>query len=83
MNLVSSDDKYTLHIHNNGTHATNGRVMKQAALLGLGVTRLVDVYVDVDIKSGNLVEVLPKYAESTQLSIVSPPVKYQLKRVAR
>lgn len=81
-NLVSSDDKYILHIHNNGTHATNGRVMKQAALLGLGVTRLVDVYVDADIKSGNLVEVLPKYAESTQLSIVSPPVKYQLKRVS-
>lgn len=81
-NLVSTDDKYTLHIHNNGTHATNGRVMKQAALLGLGVTRLVDIYVDTDIKNGNLIELLPKYAETTQLSIVSQPVRYQLKRVS-
>lgn len=81
-NLVSADDKYILHIHKNGTHATNGRVMKQAALLGLGVTRLVDIYVDADIKNGNLVEVLANYAETTQLSIVSQPVRYQLKRVS-
>ncbi|AIT08933.1 LysR family transcriptional regulator [Candidatus Francisella endociliophora] len=79
--LISKKDKYTLHIHNNGTHATNGRVMKQAALLGLGVTRLVDIYVEADIKNGNLIEILPEYAEKTQLSIVSLPVKYQLKRI--
>ncbi|QLE78384.1 LysR family transcriptional regulator [Francisella sp. Scap27] len=81
-NLVSTNDKYTLHIHNNGTHATNGRVMKQAALLGLGVTRLVDLYVDAAINNESLVEVLSEYAENTQLSIVSQPVRYQLKRVS-
>lgn len=81
-NLISTDDKYILHIHNNGTHATNGRVMKQAALLGLGITRLVDLYADADIKNGSLVEILPEYAEATQLSIVSQPVRYQLKRVS-
>lgn len=79
--FVSEKDKYTLHIHNNGTHATNGRVMRQATILGLGVARLVDIYVEADIRNGNLVEVLPDYAEKTQLSIVSQPVKYQLKRI--
>lgn len=75
-------DNYILHIHNNGIHVTNGRVMKQAALLGLGVTRLVDIYVESDIKNKNLVEILPEYTETTQLSIVSLPVKYQLKRIS-
>ncbi|APC91378.1 MULTISPECIES: LysR family transcriptional regulator [Francisella] len=80
--LVSTEDKYTLHIHNNSIHITSGRVMKQAALAGLGITRLVDVYVESDIKNGNLIEVLPDYAETTQLSIISLPVKYQLKRIS-
>lgn len=80
--LISDNDSYILHIHNNGTHVTNGKVMKQAALLGLGVTRLVDIYVQADIRNKNLVEILPEYAETTQLSIVSLPVKYQLKRVS-
>ncbi|AEE26526.1 LysR family transcriptional regulator [Francisella hispaniensis] len=79
--LISNKDKYTLHIHNNGIHVTSGRVMKQAALLGLGVTRLVDIYVDTDIKNGKLVEILPEYKEETKLSILSLPVKYQLKRI--
>ena len=34
-----------------------------------------------DIKNKNLVEILPEYTETTQLSIVSLPVKYQLKRI--
>ena len=38
--FISDKDNYTLHIHNNGIHVTNGRVMKQAALLGLGVTKI-------------------------------------------
>ncbi|BCD90210.1 LysR family transcriptional regulator [Francisella halioticida] len=79
--LISGKDNYTLHIHNNSIHVANGRVMKQATLLGLGVTRLVDIYVDSDIKNKNLVEILPEYAETTQLSIVSLPVKYQLKKI--
>ncbi|AJI73394.1 transcriptional regulator [Francisella tularensis subsp. novicida GA99-3548] len=79
--LISNKDKYTLHIHNNGIHVTSGRVMKQAALAGLGITRLVDIYVESDIKNGNLVEVLSDYTETTPLSIISLPVKYQLKRI--
>ncbi|AJI66916.1 lysR substrate binding domain protein [Francisella tularensis subsp. holarctica] len=55
--------------------------MKQAALAGLGITRLVDIYVESDIKNGNLVEVLSDYTETTPLSIISLPVKYQLKRI--
>ncbi|WP_407877985.1 LysR family transcriptional regulator [Francisella sciaenopsi] len=81
-NFKSINDKYTLHIHNNGFHATNGRVMKQATLLGLGITRLVDIYVDADIKNGKLVEILSEYREETKLSVVSLPVKYQLKRIS-
>ncbi|MED7788988.1 LysR family transcriptional regulator [Francisella sp. 19X1-34] len=77
----SGINNYTLNIHNNGIYVANGKVMKQAALLGLGVTRLVDIYVDADIKNKNLVEILPEYTEITQLSIVSLPVKYQLKRI--
>ncbi|QIW10427.1 LysR family transcriptional regulator [Francisella sp. LA112445] len=80
--FVSDKNSYTLHIHNNGTYVANGKVMKQAALLGIGVTRLVDIYVDADIKNKNLIEILPEYAETTQLSIVSLPVKYQLKRIS-
>lgn len=80
--LTSLKDKYIIHIHNNGIHVTSGRVMKQAALSGLGVTRLIDVYVESDISKGRLVEILPEYAEITQLSIVSPPARYQLKRVS-
>ncbi|WP_150466484.1 LysR family transcriptional regulator [Francisella sp. SYW-9] len=80
--FISNKDNYTLHIHNNGTYVANGKVMKQAALLGLGITRLVDIYVDADIKNKNLIEILPEYAETTQLSIVSLPVKYQLKRIS-
>lgn len=49
--------------------------MKQAALAGLGITRLVDIYVESDIKNGNLVEVLSDYTETTPLSIISLPVK--------
>ncbi|MBK2009271.1 LysR family transcriptional regulator, partial [Francisella orientalis] len=81
-NFKSINDKYTLHIHNNGFHATNGRVMKQATLLGLGITRLVDIYVNADIKNGKLVEILSEYREETKLSVVSLPVKYQLKRIS-
>lgn len=46
--------------------------MRQAALSGLGVTRLVDAYVQADIARGTLVEVLPDWAEPTPLSMVCP-----------
>ena len=79
--LILTKDKYILHIHNNGIHVTSGRVMKQAVLAGLGIARLVDIYVESNIKNGNLIEVLPDYAETTELSTISLLVKHQLKRI--
>ena len=66
-----------------GRKAVTGRVMRQAALAGLGVTRLADVYCQSDIDKGTLVEVLPAWSEETPISLVSPPVKHQLQRVRK
>ncbi|NHI01659.1 LysR family transcriptional regulator [Oceanimonas sp. MB9] len=65
----------------NGFRITSGRAMRQAALSGLGVTRLTDAYVQTDIDRGALVEVLPEWSQTTQLSLVCPPHRFQLQRV--
>lgn len=41
-----------------GIKAATGRTMRHAALSGLGVTRLTDVYCHADLASGRLIEVL-------------------------
>lgn len=64
-----------------GFKVVSGHAMRQAVLSGLGVTRLVDVYVQADIARGELVEVLPDWSETTQLSLVCPPHRFQLERV--
>lgn len=64
-----------------GLRIISGRAMRQAALAGLGVTRLTDAYVQADIVRGDLVEVLPEWSEATPLSLVCPPHRYQLARV--
>ncbi|MTI16380.1 LysR family transcriptional regulator [Rhodobacteraceae bacterium RKSG542] len=64
-----------------GFQITNGRVMTQAALAGFGVARLGNIYTDALIASGKLVEVLPDWQEETQIWLVSPPSRHQLKRV--
>lgn len=64
-----------------GYRIISGRAMRQAALSGLGVTRLADAYVQADIARGTLVEVLPDWAEPTPLSMVCPPHRFQLQRV--
>ncbi|GAA6167971.1 LysR family transcriptional regulator [Sessilibacter corallicola] len=64
-----------------GMKVVSGRVMRRAALAGLGVTRLADVYCQSDIDKGRLVEILPDWSEQTPIAMVSPPVKHQLKRV--
>ncbi|MGD8170296.1 LysR substrate-binding domain-containing protein [Vibrio sp. TRT 21S02] len=69
-------------IHTNkGMKTATGRTMRQAAIAGLGVTRLTDVYCHSDIENGRLVEVLPEWKEQTPLSLVCPPTKYQLQRI--
>lgn len=65
----------------NGMKLINGRVMRKAAIDGLGITRLVDIYCQADIANGRLVEVLPAWSEATPISLVSPPLRHQLERV--
>ncbi|WP_258176853.1 LysR substrate-binding domain-containing protein [Photobacterium damselae] len=55
--------------------------MRQAAISGLGVTRLTDVYCHTDIQNNRLIDVLPNWSEKTPLSLVCPPTKYHLLRV--
>ena len=64
-----------------GMRIISGRVMRQAALAGLGITRLTDIYIQHDIDQGHLVEVLPDWSTSTPLSMVCPPHQHQLRRI--
>lgn len=64
-----------------GFKIVSGHAMRQAALSGLGITRLVNVYVEADIARGDLVDVLPDWSDTTPLSLVCPPHRYQLERV--
>lgn len=64
-----------------GFQIANGRVMCQAAEQGLGVARLADPYVNVALREGRLVEVLPEWRQTTPLSLICPPARYQLNRV--
>lgn len=80
--LVREAEQHLVHAKN-GVRIVSGRAMRQAALAGLGVTRLADVYVQADIARGDLVEVLPQWSDTTQLSLVCPPHRYQLLRVRR
>ncbi|MCG8425816.1 MAG: LysR substrate-binding domain-containing protein [Chromatiales bacterium] len=75
------DDQECSVFAEKGFQIANGRVMYQAALAGLGVSRLADVYVQAAINQGRLVEVLPDWREVTPLSLISPPARYQLHRV--
>lgn len=66
---------------NKGLNVANGAVMCQAAVAGLGVARLADVYVSSLLKQGKLVEVLPHWRETTALTLLCPPSQHQLFRV--
>lgn len=79
--LKKGNAQRTINI-DNGMKVISGRVMKKAAIAGLGVTRLADVYCQADIKSNKLEEVLPDWAETTPISIVCPPKRHQLKRIS-
>jgi len=78
--LSSATEQCIVYV-NKGLKVTSGKVMRQAALAGLGVTRLADIYVQSDIDQGRLVDVLPEWNETTQLSLIFPPIRYQLQRV--
>lgn len=78
--LSCKAERVTIHV-DDAIKVSSGRVMRQAALAGLGVTRLPDVYVQEDLKNGRLVEVLPDWSEETQLTLICPPLRHQLHRV--
>ena len=73
-------EEYNVHFQK-GFQVGNGEVMKKAAIAGLGVARLIDVYVLDELKEGSLVEVLPDWRIETPVSLVCPPNRYQLHRV--
>jgi DNA-binding transcriptional LysR family regulator len=73
-------ERVTIHVEN-AIKVSSGRVMRQAALAGLGITRLPDVYVQEDLHKGRLVEVLPDWSEETQLTLICPPLRHQLHRI--
>ena len=79
--FTHGDEKQTLRAEG-GIKVISGRVMRHAAMAGLGVTRLTDVYVQADLDHGRLVEVLPEWAESTPVYLVCPPLRYKLNRVS-
>ncbi len=78
--FINRDQQVTVQA-DRGFRIANGRVMYQAALAGLGVARLADVYVEAAIREGTLVEVLPDWSQTTPLSLVCPPARHQLHRV--
>lgn len=75
-----SDDRLKVSFEN-GFKIPNGRVMQQAALSGLGVARLADIYVQASIQRGDMIEILPEWAQSTDLWLVCPPTRHQVQRV--
>jgi DNA-binding transcriptional LysR family regulator len=64
-----------------GMKIVSGRLMRKAALAGLGITRVADIYVRSDLEAGHLVEILPDWSQNTPLSLVCPPIRHQLARV--
>ncbi len=78
--MTRGKEQRIIHVEK-GMKVVSGRAMRRAAIAGLGVTRLADVYCQPDIDNGQLVEVLPQWSEKTPISLVCPPVRHQLARV--
>ncbi len=78
--LKNGEEQKIIHMKK-GMRVATGRTMRQAAISGLGVTRLTDVYCHTDIQNNRLIDVLPNWSEKTPLSLVCPPAKYHLLRV--
>ncbi|GAB3483584.1 LysR family transcriptional regulator [Marinomonas epiphytica] len=78
--MSKNQQQRIIHI-DQGIRINSGRTMTRAAIDGLGVTRVADVYCQANINKGDLVEVLPDWAEETPISLVCPPNRYQLSRV--
>ena len=60
----------------------NGNVARLAALSGLGIARLPGFYVEEDIKSGQLIEIMDNWhIPDSRVSIVYPQARYRIQRV--
>ena len=79
--LKRGDEQRMVPVAGKGTRMVSGRVMRNAAVAGLGATRVGDVYVQSDIRDGRLIQILPEWSETTSLSLVCPPLRHQLARV--
>ncbi len=79
--LFEKDNIQQTVIATTGFQATNGLIMLKAAKAGLGIARMTALRTQQAINEGSLVEVLADWAKPSQLSIVCPPHRYQLKRV--
>lgn len=79
---MSKDGSSEEHVVSHDLKCRNGYVMKLAAIQGLGVCRLPDIYLESAVAGGELVELLPDWRASTHdLAIVYPRYRYKLKRI--
>ena len=70
------------HTPDAALHCGSGAVMIQAAKAGVGIAFLPDIYITEELKTGNLVQVLPDWMERTSpAQLIYPPSRYRLKRV--
>jgi DNA-binding transcriptional LysR family regulator len=60
----------------------NGYAMRQAALNGLGIAHLPNLYVQDHVDSGELIVLMPNWLEGTSpCNILYPPSRFRLKRL--
>ncbi|WP_413112560.1 LysR family transcriptional regulator [Thaumasiovibrio sp. DFM-14] len=79
--LTNNEETVKVHAHHGRTIA-NGRIMYQLATAHRGIARLSELYVKNEIKNHTLEEVLPNWNQTlTDIYLVCPPGKYQLKRI--
>ena len=80
-----------LHKHSNAEqevtvkgmlNSPNGHIIRLAALEGLGVARLNQLYLDADIRKGALVPVFRDWVTPAQpVSLIYPKVRYKTRRI--
>ncbi|MDO5639208.1 MAG: LysR family transcriptional regulator [Neisseria sp.] len=65
-----------------GLRINSGKALRHAALAGMGVVRNSDIYVAADIARGDLTDILAGWSPPIAISMISPPLQHQLKRVS-
>ena len=76
------DEKKTIDLLSGSYVVNNGLALKQAVIAGLGITLTPEIFIDKELKSGELVKLLPEWqAESHALYAIYPYHKEQLQKV--